>query len=451
MTDDQRSFGHTTEHREVPVALVRRERLRRPWVRWSDAYGDHEVLVEARWVLGSARDAQVCVSDRAVSRIHCELDPTPDGLWIRDLGSRNGVMVDGLRVTGALAPEGGTFRVGGTTFAIRYGEEVTEDRVWGASHFGDMVGRSLPMRKLFASIAQLAQTDLSTLVVGETGTGKELVARALHEASARAGFPLGIVDCASMPEHLLESELFGHRRGAFTGADAAHEGMIERSEGGTIFLDEIGELPLGMQPKLLRLLETKTYKRVGDAKFRRANVRFVSATHRDLRKLVNAGTFREDLYFRLAVAVLPVPALRERADDVEMLVARFAPTLPPSLSLKALVEHARQRAWAGNIRELKSFVDRAVAFGTVEPSEADPEAIRLPREAPPAPVAGPSGAPGLDISKPFKDVRDAWLEHLEREYIAALMSAHGRNVSAVARAAGLDRTYVHRLIRKHGL
>ncbi|MBX3191078.1 MAG: sigma 54-interacting transcriptional regulator [Labilithrix sp.] len=445
---DERSFGHTTENREVPVALVRRERLRRPWVRWSDAYGEHEVLVEARWILGSARDTHVCVSDRAVSRIHCELDPTPDGLWIRDLGSKNGVVVDGLRVSGALVPEGGTFRVGGTTLSIRYGEEVTDERVWGASQFGEMVGRSLAMRKLFASIAQLAQTDLSVLIVGETGTGKELVARALHEASARAGFPLGVVDCASMPEHLLESELFGHRRGAFTGADATHEGMVERSEGGTIFLDEIGELPLGMQPKLLRLLETKTYKRVGDTKVRRANVRFVSATHRDLRKLVNAGAFREDLYFRLAVAVLAVPALREREGDLEVLVDRFAPELPPSLSRQALLEHAEQRAWAGNVRELKSFVDRAIALGTVDPDHADPDALRLPNA--PAP-ASPGGAPALDVTKPFKVVRDAWLEHLEREYLATLMSVHGRNVSAVAREAGLDRTYVHRLIRKHGL
>jgi transcriptional regulator with GAF, ATPase, and Fis domain len=440
------AFGRTTQAREAPVAVLRRERLRRPRLAWSDAYGNHELPVEGRWVLGSAPDVDVSIADRAVSRLHCELEPTAEGMWLRDLGSKNGSFVDDLRVTGALVPDGATIRVGSTTLSVRYGDELSEERIWGASTFGDLVGASDVMRKLFASVAQLAQTDLSVLVVGETGTGKELVARALHDASARSGFSMGVIDCASMPEHLLESELFGHRRGAFTGADAHHEGIVERSDGGTIFLDEIGELPLGMQPKLLRLLETRTFRRIGETKFRRANVRFVAATHRDLRKLVNAGAFREDLYFRLAVAVVSVPALREREGDIDVLVDHFAPELPPTLSRAALVQYARSRGWPGNVRELRSFVNRAVALGTVDPEEADPENVRLLAVGP-----SPPGAPALDLSRPFKDVRDAWLEHLEREYLAALMQAHERNVSAVARAAGLDRTYVHRLIRKHGL
>jgi DNA-binding NtrC family response regulator len=166
---------------------------------------------------------------------------------------------------------------------------------------------------------------------------------------------------------------------------------------------------------------------------------------------VNAGAFREDLYFRLAVAVVPVPALRDRENDVEMLVNRFAPELPPTLSRQALVQHARSRVWPGNVRELRSFVQRAVALGSVDPDEADPEHARMPQPAAPGPASAPAGAPALDASRPFKDVRDAWIEHLEREYLAVLMRAHGRNVTAVARAAGLDRTYVHRLIRKHGL
>jgi two-component system, NtrC family, response regulator GlrR len=448
MADAPRSFGRTTQARDAPVAVVRSERLRRPRLAWVDAYGNHELSIEDRWVLGSAPDANVCVADRAVSRLHCELDPTAEGMWLRDLGSKNGSFIDDLRVTGALVPDGGTIRVGSTTIAVRYGDELTEQRVWGAPTFGELVGKSEVMRKLFASIAQLAQTDLSVLIAGETGTGKELVARALHDASARGGFALGIVDCASMPEHLLESELFGHRRGAFTGADASHEGIVERSEGGTIFLDEIGELPLGMQPKLLRLLETHTFRRLGDTKYRRANVRFVAATHRDLRKLVNAGSFREDLYFRLAVAVLPVPALRDRPGDIETLVDCFAPELPATLSRASLMQYACSRGWPGNVRELRSFVNRALALGSVDPEETDPERLRLLTVSA---VPSPPGAPSLDLGRPFKDVRDGWLEHLEREYLAALMKAHERNVSAVARAAGLDRTYVHRLIRKHGL
>ena len=448
MGDSSAPFGRTTLRKEAPVAVLRQARLRRPRLAWTDAYGNHELAIEQRWVLGSAPDANVSIADRAVSRLHCELDPTPDGMWLRDLGSKNGCFVDGLQVTGALVPDGGTIRVGSTAISVRYGEELAEERIWGASELGEMVGSSLPMRRMFANIVQLAQTDLSVLVVGETGTGKELIARALHDASARSGFPLGVIDCASMPEHLLESELFGHRRGAFTGADQKHEGIVERSDGGTIFLDEIGELPLAIQPKLLRLLETRTYRRIGETKYRRANVRFVAATHRDLRKLVNAGSFREDLYFRLAVAVLPVPSLRDREDDIELLVDRFAPELPPTLSRAALVQHARSRGWPGNVRELRSFVQRAVALGTVDLDDVDPERERLVDVAMPG---SPPGAPGLDIARPFKDVRDGWLEHLARECLAALLVAHDRNVTAVARAAGLDRTYVHRLIRKHGL
>lgn len=253
MAEGPTAFGRTTQARESPIAVLRRERLRRPRLAWTDAYGAHTMAVEGRWVLGSAPDANVCVADRSVSRLHCELDPTADGMWLRDLGSRNGSFVDDLQVTGALVPDGGTIRVGSTSLTVRYGDELAEERIWGASTFGDLVGGSDVMRKMFASIAQLAQTDLSILVLGETGTGKELVARALHDTSARSGFSLNVVDCASMPEHLLESELFGHRRGAFTGADTSHQGIVERSEGGTIFLADAAKGAGLEQTEQLRL------------------------------------------------------------------------------------------------------------------------------------------------------------------------------------------------------
>lgn len=478
MTGD--NFGKTTQQNEPQMALVHRERLKRPRLSWTDARGSHELVLDAAEgapaILGSASHANVVVADRAVSRIHAELEPVMDraigggaGLWVRDLGSRNGTYVDGILVSGARVPDGGTITVGSVTIRIRYGElETAEEHVWGASRYGPLVGKSVVMRKLFARLDQLAQTDLAVLVTGETGTGKELVARAIHDASPRARHDLGILDCAAMPETLLEAELFGHRRGAFTGAETSREGIVERCDGGTLFLDEVGELPLALQPKLLRLLETKTYRRLGDTSFRQADVRFVAATHRDLRKMVNVGTFREDLYFRLAVGVVHVPPLRERttaegASDIELLVDHFVGgRWPPTVTRAALVARAAERAWMGNVRELRSFVMRAIALGTDDPDRDVPESSTLDA-APegiaddplPAPMSfeplGGDAPPRLALDRPFKEIRDAWMDHLEREYIGELLRIHERNVSAVARASGLDRTYVHRLIRKHGL
>jgi transcriptional regulator with GAF, ATPase, and Fis domain len=292
------------------------------------------------------------------------------------------------------------------------------------------------MRELFERLSKFAKSEATALVTGETGTGKDLVARAIHEHSSRARGPFVVFDCAAVPEALFESELFGHARGAFTGADRAREGAVQAAAGGTLFLDEIGELPLSMQPKLLRFLESRTVRRVGESDYRGVDVRVLAATHRDLARMVAGGSFREDLYFRLAVLPVTVPPLRARRGDIAALAQHF-------LGERALdattLREIDGRPWLGNVRELRSFVERAVALG------AD-EALRM--------IPGtqaPAGLPPVPLDEPFKDVRERWNDHLERGYLAGWIERKGHNVSAVADAIGLDRTYVHRLLKKHGL
>jgi len=378
-----------------------------------------------------------------------------DGVWIRDLGSRNGTWVDGVFVQHARIPEAGKVRVGGTTLTIAFAEQPTEVPLWPHDRFGPLLARSEAMRELFLRLAQYASADAPVLIQGETGTGKDLVAEAIHATSPRADEPFVVVDCAALPESLLESELFGFARGAFTGAVAPRAGAFEAAHGGTVFLDEIGELPLSVQPKLLRVLESRTVRRIGETEHRKIDVRFISATHRDLQAMVATGAFREDLYFRIAVLPAYVPALRARTEDVALLLEHFL-SKAPGLHLDApTLQLLAQRPWTGNVRELRSFAERAMTVGvqaavamTLGSDTAVPS--RLP--APPRLMEGElPGLPQVRTDMPFKALREQWVDHLEREYMRALVAVHGRNVGAIADHAELDRSYIHRLLRKHDL
>jgi transcriptional regulator with GAF, ATPase, and Fis domain len=443
--------GGTTEvqsHLDLNL-IATRQRLE---LAWTDGAGAHALPLEGRMLLGSATDAAICIADRAVSRVHAELEARDDGVWIRDLGSRNGTWIEATLVAHARLRPGGRFRVGATTVTISAEAEPTEVPLWPEERFGPLVARSEAMRELFMRLAQYASADAPVLIQGETGTGKELVAQALHEASPRAREPFIVVDCAAIPETLVESELFGHARGAFTGATSARAGAFEIAHGGTVFLDEIGELPPAMQPKLLRALETGSVRRVGEAEARRVDVRFVAATHRDLMAMVAQGTFREDLYFRLCVLPIHAPPLRARAGDVPVLLEHFlgagAASLPPDL-VTALTEYA----WPGNVRELRSFAQRARSIGAAAAwamtrgSSEPPARPSAPTRLPAPQAVLPSVVPDV----PFKVLREQWNDHLERDYISALLARHGRNVAAIADAAQLDTTYVRRLLRKHDL
>ncbi len=419
---------------------------RRANISWTDASGAHTAVVDATMTVGSGETVDLVVADPAVSRVHAEIELRTDGAWIRDLSSRNGSYVAGVRVQSARIPDRAIVRLGSVSLAVTYDAEPALVELWPHESFGPLIGRCAAMREFFSRLARFAPKDSTVLIQGETGSGKELVARALHDMSPRATQPFVVVDCGAMPENLLESELFGHAKGAFTGAVSARAGAIEEADGGTVFLDEIGELPLAMQPKLLRVLESHTVRRVGEATQRKLNVRFVSATHRDLAVMVNEGTFREDLYFRLAVLPATVPPLRARRDDIPLLVQHFMPPDTRGTVSPELLQELMGRPWLGNVRELRNFVERAMVLGAREALELSPATTTKPAASA---TSDALPSPSLDMS--FKDLREQWLTHLEREYVRGLLLRHQRNITAVGRAAGLDPSYVHRLIKKHGL
>ena len=386
-------------------------------------------LVSEGFQVGSDASSGLVLKDPAVSRHHVELSPRPDGVRVRDLGSKNGTFVAGLRVQDGVLSSGGTLSIGKSMLRVAVLEEdLGVPRARAA--FEGLVGDSEVMRRLFGLLAAIAPTDASVLLLGETGTGKERVASAIHAASSRKRGPFRIVDCGALTATLVDSELFGHVRGAFTGAVADRVGALEAADGGTLFLDEVGELPLELQPRLLRFLESSTLKRVGGDRTRRVDVRIIAATHRELGAAVARGHFRQDLYFRLAVAELRLPALRERPEDVLPLARHFAAaraaTLPPLTP--ELAARLAAHAWPGNLRELRNVVDRLLA-GAVDP-------LQFQGEDP-----GPS-------SESFKEAKDRMVERFTREYIRTLWEQHRGNVSAVARTAGIHRNHVTKLLAR---
>jgi DNA-binding NtrC family response regulator len=324
-----------------------------------------------------------------------------------------------------------------------------------AAGFQALVGRSPAMREAYRLLERAAALDLTVLVTGETGTGKELAARAIHERGARRDRPFVAVNCGALPAELVESELFGHARGAFTGA-VGRAGLFEEAQGGTIFLDEIGDLPLPVQVKLNRALQEKEIRRVGEARPVQVDVRVVAATHRDLRADAAAGRFREDLYYRLAVFPIRLPPLRERGGDVpllaEHLLARLAATHRRDLegftpaALAALTAYA----WPGNVRELENAVERAAAVASGPRIGVDdfPAEVRHP-----GPAADPStaGVPAADTHLPYREVVDQARDRASRDYLAALLAAHDGIVTHAAAAAGMERESLHRLLKRYGL
>jgi two-component system, NtrC family, response regulator GlrR len=438
-----RDFSDAPTDLKDPPAGYTKSFARHPLrISWSDTRGPQVCTVNQRAVIGSAPSADVVVADATVSKLHADVEPREDGIWIRDLGSRNGTYIEGILVRDGAVPEGGGVRVGSTLLTMQREPEAKDVELWPEDHFGKLIGRSTAMRELFVTLARVAPTESSVLIQGETGTGKELVAGALHEASKRAAGPFVVVDCAALPENLLETELFGHARGAFTGADTAREGAIESADGGTVFLDEIGEVPLSVQPKLLRVLEARTVRRVGETQHRKVDVRFIAATHRNLRAMVNAGAFREDLYFRLSVLPVVVPPLRDRVEDIPVLVEAFLAAQGAHWPEGATLAELTARPWLGNVRELRTFVERALIFGPQKALNMTGGRAAVRPEA--------SVAPAM-LESPLKEAREVWMDRFEREYLRQLLEKHKRNVASAAQAAGVHRTYLYRLIVKHGL
>jgi DNA-binding NtrC family response regulator len=395
-----------------------------------------------RCAIGSHPSNDLVIEDATVSRFHCELVIAGGAVRVRDLGSRNATLLGAVQLTDALVPGRTVLVLGDSEIRIDVDDDVTEIATSERTQFGSLIGESAVMREVFSQLEKAAASDATVLVEGETGTGKEGVASALHDASPRAKQPFIVVDCGAIPANLLESELFGHEAGAFTGATDRRIGAFEQASGGTLFLDEIGELPLELQPKLLRALEAREIRRVGGRDVIPCDLRIVAATNRDLRAEVNRGTFRADLYFRLAVVRINLPPLRERVGDMPALVHHLLGELeaPPHvaglLTTPDFLASLAAAQWVGNVRELRNHLEQCVVF----------EEARLPN----APAA-PHPARDIDASLPYEVARRQTLDQFERDYATKLLERTDNNVAKAARESGLNRAYLHRLLRRHGL
>ncbi|MBK8941259.1 MAG: sigma 54-interacting transcriptional regulator [Polyangiaceae bacterium] len=405
-------------------------------------------------IVGRNAACQIVLDDSKVSAVHAEFLATPTGVRLRDLGSRNGTWVGGVRVADVYLSANTKVRVGESELFF---EPLRPEKVAIAAipAFGPLVGAGAPMRAIFDRLAKIAPTDLTVLIQGETGTGKELVAQAIHLASNRAKKPFVVVDCGSIPPTLAEATLFGHERGAYTGAVDKRLSPFEEAHGGTIFLDELGELPLEVQPKLLRALAERRIKSVGGSNYREVDVRVLAATRRDLVRAVNAGTFRSDLYFRVAQVKIEMMALRQRLEDIPVLVRKMLKDLGDESAIERITtitfERLMRHDWPGNVRELRNAV--AVAFALASEEEELDIAAHLGAlsESPAATSAGAGTIAVAFRGRPFQEAKRDVLARFERDYFAALADDAKGNVSEMARRAGMERAHVRAYLRRHGI
>lgn len=369
------------------------------------------VLGDTPVSIGSDSRNAIVINDRCVSAHHVRLEATVDGVLIRDLGSKNGTYVDGSRVHAVEVSRSVVVRIGRTDVRIDRCESPLD---------GDLVARSTEFRAVLSFVDRVARMPFPVLILGESGSGKEAIARRIHDESARASGPYVAINAAAISPHLVESQLFGHERGAFTGALTAHRGVFQQADRGTLFLDEIGELPLELQARLLRVLDTMEVRRVGAEKAERVDVRLVCATHRPLAAMVERGEFRRDLFFRIAHLPVAVPPLRDRPDDIVPLARHILRREAVSIGTKTLTQAACQllerQAWHGNVRELRNVLISAAASSAL----GELDAVDVERVL---------ASSLITVSRSRSDA--AWQHTLEQ---------HRGNVSSASRALGIPRT-----------
>lgn len=420
--------------------------------------------------VGAMDDNDITIADDTISRYHCRIVQEESSYVIRDLGSTNGTFISGVRIREAFLEPGCEVRIGNSHVRFHSFDEEVQILPAPVEKCGDIIGRNVRMREIFGMIDKIAPTGATVVIEGETGTGKEVVAQSIHKLSTRKDKPFIVFDCGAVPESLIESELFGHEKGSFTGAIMTRQGLFEMAQGGTIFLDELGELSIDLQPKLLRVLEQREVRRVGSAKAIPVDVRIIAATNRVLEDEVRAGRFREDLFYRLSVVRILLPPLRERREDIPLLVRHFLDTHAYNRDANGGkrmrgVSAAAMRAledyhWPGNIRELVNVIERACSFADAETIELNdlPENVRG-REAragvPPlgssAEAVEPEGrmAPSHLRDMAFKEAKEEWISSFERDYIVALLQRNDNNISHAAREAEIDRKYFRKLMKKY--
>ncbi|MBI5537270.1 MAG: sigma 54-dependent Fis family transcriptional regulator [Deltaproteobacteria bacterium] len=407
-------------------------------------------MERSRLYLGHGPLCDLRLNDPRVSRRHATLQAEPQGLRYTDLGSTNGSQVNGVTVLDALLQGGETLQIGSTVLKVQQ-VAAFEVQLPKELCFGKLHGASPEMRRLYPLFQKLADSDLPVVVEGETGTGKEVLAEAIHEAGARAQGPFVVFDCTAVPSSLIEASLFGHERGAFTGAVAARRGLFEEAHGGTLFIDEIGDLELSLQAKLLRAVDKASIRRIGGAKWIDVDVRIISATRRDLDAEVAAGRFRDDLLFRLGGARIELPPLRARQGDVGLLATLFWSEMggAPDKLTPEFIAQLETSSWPGNVRELRHVLARSLALGDTI-SAAEPP----PRSASPSVAPRPNQVRDffeavLSQGTSFAVGRQKVLDEFERRYVSWILERHGGHVGKAAAAAGIGRRYFQEIRSRH--
>ncbi|MCK6551101.1 sigma 54-interacting transcriptional regulator [Myxococcota bacterium] len=401
---------------------------------------------------GSSEGCEIRLPGLAPVHAELRVDARGTGIHVRDLSAGH-TRLNGLVITEAVVEAGGTLELGGVELRLGDATDGLTILPSTADHFGPARGRSLAMREVFGLLEVIAPTTATVLLLGETGTGKDVLARAIHGASPRAGAKLLTLDCGAIAPTLIEAELFGYERGAFTGADTEHVGAFESAAGGTLFLDEIGELPLDVQPRLLRAIDEREIQRVGGGRAIPVDVRIVAATKRDLEEEVRRGRFREDLYFRLAVVPVTLPPLRDRREDIPLLVDTFARAFADKTGHEAKIDPNEVNAllahdWPGNVRELKNTVERALWLAMTGDGLAR---FLLPTADALAPDRAGEEALQFDPAKSFSEHKESWEEEFERRYLGWLLARASGSISKASRLASMDRKHLRGLLRRHGL
>jgi transcriptional regulator with GAF, ATPase, and Fis domain len=428
---------------ETEYLLLKQAHL---WVMQGPDEGLEYIVTQPTIIIGSGEECHLQLNDRNVSRKHLELTISEKGYCVQDLGSKNGTYLGGTRVGKAWLTSLSMLKLGQTVLQIAPLQMEVEYPISAHDHFGDLLGQSIAMRRIFAMLEKTALNDSTILLEGESGTGKDLAAQGIHQLSSRKEQAFVVVDCGSIPENLIDSELFGHERGAFTGAEELRLGALEQADGGTLFLDEIGELSLASQPRLLRFLERQEVKRLGGTTHKKINVRVIAATNRNLANEIKKGTFREDLFFRLSVVKIELPPLRDRSEDILLLAHHFAQRHvadPRTILTEDIEAILLAYYWPGNVRELRNVMERLAYI-------PHPLHETLFTELPPS-RSGAAPDFGALLNLPLHEARARWQDILERQYLVKQLERANGVIAHAAKQSQLARPTFYRLMHRHGL